>query len=92
MSTPNAALASRLKQQLPKLQDALQQRGWQINAIRIKVQVRKMVERPPPTKQLLLTKQAVKAFDELGNRLEDIPQNAALRAALQNLVKRRLQE
>ncbi|WP_229751146.1 DciA family protein [Undibacterium terreum] len=92
LSTPNAALASRLKQQLPKLQDALQQRGWQINAIRIKVQVRRIVERSAPAKQALLSNQALRAFDNLGSSLEDTPQNAALIAALQNLVKRHQQK
>ncbi|WP_394778006.1 DciA family protein [Undibacterium sp.] len=92
LSTPNAALASRLKQQLPKLQDALQQRGWQINAIRIKVQVRRTVERAAPAKQALLSNQALKAFDTLGTTLEDTAQNAALISALQNLVQRHRQK
>src|SRR4051794_26402534 len=37
--TPNAAIAAKLKQQLPKLQEGLLKRGWQVNAIRLKVQV-----------------------------------------------------
>lgn len=89
LSIPNAALASKLKQQLPKLQTQLQLRGWQVNAIRIKVQVRKTVEKTSPVKQLVLSKQAVHAFDELEHALEDTPQNTALRAALKHLVQRR---
>lgn len=89
LSTPNAALASKLKQQLPKLQSQLQLRGWQISAIRIKVQVRKTVEKSSPVKQLVLSTQAVHAFDVLEHALEDTPQNAALRAALNRLVQRR---
>ena len=91
LSTPNAALASKLKQQLPKLQSQLQQRGWQINAIRIKVQVKKTVEKSLPVKQLVLSDPAVRAFGELENTLEDIPQNDALRAALHRLVRRHQQ-
>jgi hypothetical protein len=91
LSTPNAALASKLKQQLPKLQLQLQQRGWQINAIRIKVQVKKMAEKPLAVKQLVLSDPAIRAFGELENTLEDIPQNDALRAALHRLVKRHFQ-
>lgn len=87
LSAPNAALASKLKQQLPKLQSHLQQRGWQINAIRIKVQVSKTIEKPPAIKQLVLSDKAVMAFGELENTLEDTPQNAALRAALSRLVQ-----
>lgn len=89
LSTPNAALASKLKQQLPKLQVNLQERGWQINAIRIKVQATKTVAKPSPVKQLALSDPAVRAFDELGNALEDTPQNQDLKAALQRLVRRR---
>ena len=43
LSTPNAALAAKLKQQLPKLQAHLVKSGWQVNVIRIKVQVAKGV-------------------------------------------------
>ncbi|MBS0307872.1 MAG: hypothetical protein JSS58_02770, partial [Proteobacteria bacterium] len=39
LACPNAALASKLKQQLPKLQCDLIRQGWQVNAIRLKVQV-----------------------------------------------------
>jgi Dna[CI] antecedent, DciA len=88
LSTPNAALASKLKQQLPKLQSQLQQRGWQINAIRIKVQVKKTIEKPAPIKQLVLSGSAVRAFDALENALENTPQNDALKAALNRLVLR----
>jgi hypothetical protein len=88
LATPNAALASKLKQQLPKLQSQLQLRGWQINAIRIKVQVRKTIEKPSPVKQLVLSDKAVEAFDMLGQTLEDNPQNAGLIAALGRLVQR----
>ena len=88
LSAPNAALASKLKQQLPKLQSQLQQRGWQVNAIRIKVQVKKTVEKPTAVKQLLLSDPAIRAFGELESALEDTPQNDALRAALHRLVMR----
>lgn len=88
LSTPNAALASKLKQQLPKLQAHLQQRGWQINAIRIKVQVKPSTTRIVPNKQLNLSKQAVLAFKSLENTLEKSKQNEHLLAALERLVRR----
>ncbi|MEC4719196.1 DciA family protein [Noviherbaspirillum sp. CPCC 100848] len=87
-SIPNAALAARLKQQLPKLQEALLQRGWQVSAIRLKVQLRKLVERPRPVKQLKLPSQALSALASLRESLEDSPQNEALKAALEAMVKR----
>lgn len=88
LSTPNASLAAKLKQQLPKLQEGLQKRGWQVNAIRLKVQVTKIVENSIKSKQLMLPKQAVSALAELGNTLENSPRNDALKAALSAMVRR----
>ena len=88
LSAPNAALATKLKQQCPKLQASLQERGWQINAIRIKVQVKRMIEKPVITKQIALTGKALQAFDHLEQSLEKTQQNAGLRAALARLVER----
>ncbi|WP_338016830.1 DciA family protein [Noviherbaspirillum saxi] len=88
LSTPNAALAAKLKQQLPKLQEALLQRGWQVNAIRIKVQVRKLVEKAKPVKQLKLPPQAVSALASLTEALDDSPRNQALKDALSAMVNR----
>lgn len=88
LSTPNASLAAKLKQQLPKLQEGLQKRGWQVNAIRLKVQVTKIVENSIKPKQLMLPKQAVSALAELGNTLENSPRNDALKAALSAMVRR----
>jgi hypothetical protein len=88
LSTPNASIASKLKQQLPKLQAHLQQRGWQINAIKIKVQVKRMVEKPAPIKQAILSSKAISAFASLESNLATTPQNADLKAALERLLRR----
>lgn len=88
MSTPNASIAAKLKQQLPKLQAHLQQRGWQINAIKIKVQVKRAVEKPEPIKQAILTGSALNAFKDLETHLEATPQNEGLKAALSRLLSR----
>ena len=88
LSTPNAALAAKLKQQLPKLQDSLLKRGWQVNAIRLKVQVAKIIEKSRTSKQLTLPAQAVSALTELGSTLENSPRNSALRAAISAMVRR----
>lgn len=87
LSTPNASLASKLKQQLPKLQSHLQQQGWQINAIKIKVQVTRTVEKEKPVKQAIFPSSAIDAFHALENALEPSTQNTALRAALERLVR-----
>ncbi|MFT5533633.1 MAG: hypothetical protein ACI8WM_000447 [Burkholderiaceae bacterium] len=88
LSTPNAALASRLKQQLPKLQEALLQRGWQVNAIRLKVQVGRPRDNLPPIKQLRLPDPAVSALTQLETTLENTPRNATLLAAIHALANR----
>lgn len=88
LSTPNASNASKLKQQLPKLQAHLQQRGWQINAIKIKVQVKRTIEKPAPIKQAILSSKAISAFASLESNLATTPQNADLKAALERLLRR----
>ncbi|WP_083438527.1 DciA family protein [Caldimonas brevitalea] len=35
---PNGAAAAKLRQLQPRLEEALRQRGWQVSAIRVKVQ------------------------------------------------------
>ncbi len=89
LSIPNAALASKLKQQLPKLQDDLLKLGWQVNAIRLKVQVPKMVTNAIVSKQLILSSEAMSAFNELDAALNESPRNAGLKAALQAMLQRR---
>lgn len=88
LSIPNAALAAKLKQKLPKLQDSLKQHGWQVSAIRLKVQVGNNLSKPLPPKQLSLPTQAVSALATLNTVLEDSPRNAALRAAIDMLISR----
>ncbi|GAB3539859.1 hypothetical protein GCM10027343_08010 [Noviherbaspirillum agri] len=92
LSTPNAALAAKLKQQLPKLQENLLKRGWQVNAIRIKVQVGKIAERKTPQKQLVLPDQALTALSDLNNSLHDSPQNQALKNAVAAMIQRHCKE
>src|ERR1700693_3758754 len=88
LSTPNAALAAKLKQQLPKLQAHLIKGGWQVNVIRIKVQVGKPRPRDVFTKQIHLPPQALSALDQLGQTLEESPRNQTLIAAIRAMVAR----
>lgn len=88
LSTPNAALAAKLKQQLPKLQEHLQKSGWQVSAIRIKVQVGRTDAPAVPKRHLVLPALAVSAFAELNGALEDSPRNQTLKTALANMVRR----
>lgn len=88
LAAPNAALASKLRQQLPKLQSILQKHGWEVNAIRIKVQVGKSLDKSTTSKQLALSVRALAAFDALDQTLEPSARNAGLKAALQAMLQR----
>ena len=88
LSVPNAALVTRLKQQVPKLQEALQQRGWQVEKVRLKVSM----QRPDVSRQVVdkspLPQPAKEALSDLAGSLEKTPQNAALEEALQRMLSR----
>lgn len=88
LGAPNAALISKLKQQLPKLQKALQSQGWQVNAIRLKVQVSKIQEKSITSKQISLSNRALAAFAALEGELDSSERNAGLKAALQAMINR----
>lgn len=87
LSTPNAALTARLKQQLPKLQDALLQRGWQVSAIRLKVQVGKTPVKSRASVKSPLPPHAMSAFAELSEALDDTPRNQTLKNALAAMMR-----
>ena len=87
--SPSSAVAARLKQQLPKLQSSLLARGWQVNSLRLKVQVTRAMPEQVQMRTLELPEKAVAAFEELGETLPDTPQNAALVAAVKRLAEKR---
>jgi CRISPR/Cas system endoribonuclease Cas6 (RAMP superfamily) len=89
LSTPSSAVAAKLKQQLPKLQDALLKRGWHVTNIKLRVQMMKAAEIKEQMRALTLPPTAVTAFEELSKSLEQSKQNDSLIQALQLLVQRR---
>ncbi|MYM65851.1 DUF721 domain-containing protein [Pseudoduganella sp. FT55W] len=89
LSLPTTALAAKLKQQLPKLQDTLAQRGWQVHSVKLKVQMAKPAEIKEKMRALELPGAAVEAFDQLSAALEATPQNSALIDAVKAMVARR---
>ena len=91
LAVPSSAVAAKLKQQVPKLQAGLQKKGWQVDNVRIKIQMRPNVpvrEEPKPS-TLTLPPTAVEAFEQLGETLPETQQNAALIAAIRRLAERR---
>ncbi|WEF30917.1 DciA family protein [Pseudoduganella chitinolytica] len=90
LSTPNASVAAKLKQQLPKLQEALARKGWQVDNIKLKVQMmRTMSVAPVEPRKLVIPEVGVDSFAELSETLEPTKQNAALIEALRKLVAHR---
>jgi hypothetical protein len=90
LAVPNAAVAAKLKQQVPGLQHALAQKGWQINNIKLKVQMpRGIAPTLPSGEGLKLPEMAVDSFDELSRTLEATTANEPLIAAMRRLVARR---
>lgn len=88
LAAPNAALASKLKQQLPQLQTALQKAGWQIETIRIKVQANSIFSAEPVQKKCQLSESALHAFDTLEKNLAQSKHNDDLLDALRALLAR----
>jgi hypothetical protein len=88
LAVPNSAIASKLKQQLPKLQTYLTKCGWQVSAIRLKVQVSNKMEKVNVSKSLTLPVQAISALATLNEELEDTPRNTALKTAISVMLKR----
>lgn len=88
LGVPNASVAAKLKNRLPKLQETLAVDGWQISSIRLKIQVGANIPKPVLPKQLTLPQQAVSALASLEHTLEDSPRNAALRSAIAAMVNR----
>lgn len=89
LSTPSAALAAKLKQQLPKLQEMLQRKGWQVHNIKLRVQMMKAAEIKEQMRALSLPPAAVDAFEALSVSLEQSKQNSDLIQALRLMVRRR---
>ncbi len=90
LAVPNTAVAAKLKQQVPKLQEALREKGWQINNIRFRVQMPKGLAHARPSGEgLKLPETAVNSFDELSQKLEPTAANEPLIEAMRRLVARR---
>jgi hypothetical protein len=90
LAVPTTALATKLKQQLPNLQDQLTQRGWQVTSIRLKVQVRQESRPEPVRSSLQLPPRALQAFAELEENLPNDKGNQDLKKALRELLAKRI--
>jgi len=84
----NGAIAAKLRQQLPTLLSKFQQRGIQVNAIRVEVQagIRRDEKRPHNDKRIDET--GLESLQKLQSRLEDGPLKGALARLLAHQNRR----
>lgn len=71
------ALAARLRHLEPTLLSELQQRGWAVNTLKVRVRPQPVKE-PPPIKQARMTPAGADALRELSETLTPSPLQAAL--------------
>ena len=88
LSVPNTAIAAKLKQQLPKLQQFLVNKGWHLDSIRFKVLMKAPPEKPSAAKMLQLPAQAATAFSSLNQTLDNNSSNAGLKQAIEKMLAR----
>ncbi|MDE1183209.1 DciA family protein [Paraburkholderia sp.] len=81
------ALAARLRQIEPRLLSELQQRGWPVTSLRIRVRPQ-AVKEPPPIKQARMTAAGAGALQALSESLAPSP----LREALAKMAARHLRK
>ena len=82
------ALAARLRHLEPRLLSDLQQRGWSVNSLRIRVRPQ-AVKEPPPVKQARMSPAGADALHALSESLAPSPLQAALaRMAARHLRNR----
>ena len=82
------ALAARLRHLEPRLLSDLQQRGWAVNSLRIRVRPQ-AVKEPPPVKQARMTPAGADALHALSESLAPSPlQTALARMAARHLRNR----
>jgi hypothetical protein len=82
--TDNGAAAAKLKQLAPRILVFFRQRGHEVTAIRVQVQVR-IRHNPLPQKQISLSPTACQAISELSSTLDASP----LKSALERLGRRK---
>jgi hypothetical protein len=84
----NGAIAAKLRQQLPTLLSKFQQRGVQVNAIRVEVQAGIRREEARPLYDKRIDETGLESLQKLQNRLEDGPLKGALAKLLAHQNRR----
>ncbi|MCM1128667.1 MAG: DciA family protein [Alistipes senegalensis] len=85
------AAAARLRQKTPFLQTALQQAGWPVETIRIKVRLKNSPWQPVPAPKKPLSEGAISELDKLSSWLKEAGTNPALKEAVCAMLARHRQ-
>jgi hypothetical protein len=80
-------MAAKLKNQLITLQTQLIQRGWQIQQIKLKIQIETSAPASTPEKNIALSQNALRSLSQLNQTLEK-QKNSPVQAALAKMIKR----
>lgn len=91
IGVPSQALAARLRQKTPFLQAALQQAGWPVESIRIKVKLRNDPWQPKPAPKKTLPDVAIVELTKLSSWLKEAG-NPALAKAIDAMLARHQQK
>ena len=86
VGVPNQAIAARLRQKIPFLQNRLGLKGWPVNTIRLKVQLLQKSFMEKSAAQKCLSPTAYKSFSELYRRFEQNDSGSPLTKALLQLI------
>tara|TARA_S200000501_G_C20849934_1_gene755248 strand:+ start:560 stop:1030 length:471 start_codon:yes stop_codon:yes gene_type:complete len=89
ISVPNASIASRLRQLIPKLKSDLQKKGNEIEEIFLKIKIKTKLSEINKKINNKLSPNSINYFKDLEKTIEENSENYNLLNAINNLIKRR---
>jgi hypothetical protein len=88
IGAPGQAQAARLRQKLPQLKNGLENAGWPVDTIRIKVKLKNPVRQQSAPQKKPLPKEALAELERLETWLSQSGTHPALAEAVRTMVKR----
>ncbi len=88
IGVPSQAVAARLRQKLPLLQAGLENAGWPVETIRVKVKLKQKIRQPDFPQKKPLPSEAVAELGKLQSWLADSGTHPALMDAVNTMMKR----
>ena len=88
---PNQATAAKLRQKLPLLQTGLENAGWPVETIRVKVKLKKRIWQPQTPQKEPLPPAVVEELEKLEMHLAQSGTHPSLMEAVHTMLKRHQQ-